>query len=213
MPRLPPKKRRPARVGLLGGSFNPAHDGHRHISLIALRTLALDELWWLVSPQNPLKPIAGMAPLEQRLASARALARHPRIRVTDIERTLETTYTAKTLKKLTRKHRNIRFVWLMGADNLAQIPFWERWTDIFRTVPVAVFGRSTYSQRALAGKAARRYAKYRVRPSRARRLANRKPPAWAFIPCRLHPASATAIRSGRAVGDHYSGADHTRPKS
>ena len=138
--------RRPARrIGILGGSFNPAHDGHRHISLEALKRLRLDEVWWLVSPQNPLKPQEGMAPFEDRIEKAKSVADHPRIRVTDIEKGFATTYTAETLARLCRRFPNQRFVWLMGADNLSQISRWNRWTRIFHTVPVAVFDRPSYS--------------------------------------------------------------------
>ena len=144
------------RVGLLGGSFNPAHDGHRHISLLALRRLGLDQVWWLVSPQNPLKSTAGMAPLAERMAGARAAARHPAIKVTDIERRLGTRFTADTLVRLRRRFPDLGFVWLMGADNLVQVPKWQRWTEIFTCMPVAVFDRPSYSYAALAGKAATR---------------------------------------------------------
>jgi len=183
------------RIGLLGGSFNPAHDGHRHISLMALRRLGLDEVWWLVSPQNPLKPARGMAPLATRMADARAVARHPRIRVTDIERTLDTRYTVDTVRALKRRFPEHRFVWLIGADNLRQLPRWKAWTDLFRAIPVAVFARPTYSLKALAGQAAARFAPFRVPESRARRLVRQEPPAWTFLRIRLHPASATTIRA------------------
>ena len=169
--------RRRVRVGLLGGSFNPAHAGHRHISLAALRALGLDEVWWLVAPQNPLKPVVGMAPLSERLALARAVARHPRIRVTDIERRLGVRYTVDTLAALIRLFPRARFVWLMGADNLRQIPQWARWRQVFRTVPIAVFPRNVYAGKATACKAARRFAQARVGRLRARRLAEAAPPA------------------------------------
>lgn len=185
------------RIGLLGGSFNPAHEGHLHISLLALRRLRLDQVWWLVSPQNPLKPEKGMASLDARLESARRLARHPRLHVTDIEARLGTRYTADTLRALKRRFPRARFVWLMGADNLLQIPNWERWTAVFETVPVAIFARPSYSVRALAGKAAQRYRRWRVPAQRAGGLAWRTPPAWVFLHCRLHPASATKIRARR----------------
>jgi nicotinate-nucleotide adenylyltransferase len=187
------------RIGLLGGSFNPAHGGHLHLSLLALKLLDLDEVWWLVSPQNPLKAVRGMAPFAERLASAEALARHPRIRVTDIEARLGTRFTADTVAALKRRFPQARFVWLMGADNLVQIPRWERWTEIFRAVPIAVFARPSYSLRGLSSPAARRFARRRVGPSAARRLADIAPPAWAFLPTRLDARSATAIRSRRAV--------------
>ena len=184
------------RVGLLGGSFNPAHDGHRHISLLALKYLGLDQLWWLVSPQNPLKPATGMAPLAVRLAGARAVARHPRIRVTGIEARLGTRFTADTLKALRRRHRRARFVWLMGADNLIEIPRWQRWTGIFGAVPVAIFDRPSYAVRALTGRAARRFAAARLDAERARALSERRPPAWVFLRTPLDPTSATRLRAG-----------------
>ena len=133
--------RRRRRVGLLGGSFNPAHDGHLHISREALKALKLHQVWWLVSPQNPLKPAKGMAPLTKRLDTARAIARDPRILVTDLECRLGVNRTALTLKQLARRYPNISFVWLMGADNLAQTPRWWRWTRIFHTTRVAIFDR------------------------------------------------------------------------
>ncbi len=187
-------------VGLLGGSFNPAHAGHRHISLYALKTLGLDRVWWLVSPQNPMKPTAGMAGLSDRLAGARRVAAHPRIEVTAIEGTLGTRYTADTLAALTRRFPKTRFVWLMGADNLRQIPRWRHWTRIFESVPVAVFARPTYSLSALSGQAAQRYIRRRVSVLGVKGLARRKRPAWAFLRNPLHPASATAIRQARAAG-------------
>ena len=186
------------RIGLLGGSFNPAHEGHRHISLLALKYLHLDELWWLVSPQNPLKSTNDMAPFAERLASARAMARHPRIRVSDIESRLHTRYTADTLHALRSRFPHTRFVWIMGADNLAQIPRWERWTEIFNTVPIAVFDRATYSFRALAGKAAQRFARQRIESRNAAALADQKAPAWVYFHARRHPASASSIRARHA---------------
>lgn len=187
-------------VGLLGGSFNPAHDGHRYVSTEALKRLGLDEIWWLVSPQNPLKPAAGMAPLAARLASARAAARHPRIRVLALESRLGTRYTADTLDRL-RLWPGHRFVWLIGADNLAQMPRWRRWSDILARTPVAVFAREPYLRAALAGKAASRFAHARIGQERARALPVTPPPAWTFVRLRPHPASATALRhTGPATG-------------
>nr|WP_241911703.1 nicotinate-nucleotide adenylyltransferase [Telmatospirillum siberiense] len=185
-------------MGLLGGSFNPAHDGHRHISLQALHSLGLDEVWWMVTPQNPLKQTAGMAPFAVRLAEAERVSNHPAIRVTGIEARLGTRYTADTLAVLTRRFPATRFVWLMGADNLAQICHWDRWTSIFRRVAVAVFDRSPYSYRSLAGKAARRYARHRLPVRRSVLLPRVAPPAWAFLHLKRHPASATAIRQRQA---------------
>lgn len=189
---FPPKRR----VGLLGGSFNPAHAGHRHIAELALKHLGLDEVWFLVSPGNPLKPVKGMAPLAERVASATAQANHPRLRAVSIEGALGTRFTADTLSALVRRFPRTSFVWLMGADNLIQLPKWERWSSIFHAVPIAVFARPSYSTRALAGKAAHRFSPARRRSHhQATRLASRKPPAWVFLHTRLHPASATSIRA------------------
>ncbi|HEV2548068.1 MAG TPA: nicotinate-nucleotide adenylyltransferase [Stellaceae bacterium] len=195
----------PRRVGLLGGSFNPAHSGHLHVSREALKRLDLDEVWWLVAPQNPLKPVRGMAALAERLAGAARFAKDRRIRVLDLERRLGTRYTADTVASLRRLFPKIRFIWLMGADNLAQIRHWQRWTRIFAAVPIAVFARPTYCFRGLAGLAARRYWARRVGSHAARGLADAAPPAWAFLLVKLDVSSATEIRSharsqGRARG-------------
>ncbi len=184
------------RIGLLGGSFNPAHAGHRHVSLEALRRLRLDAVWWLVSPQNPLKRTDGMAPLAERLARARQVAAHPRILASDLESLLGTRYTADTLRTLRRRLPGRRFVWLMGADNLVQIDRWESWTEIFHTLPVAVLARPTYSLRASSAKAAQRFRRRRLPEARADRLAAARPPAWAFLHIRLSALSATEIRNG-----------------
>ena len=182
-------------IGLLGGSFNPAHDGHLMISLIALKRLQLDEVWWLVSPQNPLKSAAGMAPFSERLANARTVATHRRIIVSDIERRLGTYYTRDTLKRLCASRRGQNFVWLMGADNLVQFPKWEGWKEIFNTVPIAIFDRPTYSSRALAGIVATRFADRRIPERDASGLVRRKAPSWVFLHSRLNPVSATKIRA------------------
>ena len=192
--RLPPSG---ARIGLLGGSFNPAHEGHQEISRIALKRLGLDEVWWLISPQNPLKPRTGMAPLPERLAAARALARHSRIRPTDLEQLLGTHYTADTLAALRARFPRTRFLWLMGGDNLIQLTHWKDWQSIFALVVVAVFDRPTYALKACGGKAARRFADHRLGESKAKALARSSPPAWVFLHQRLNPASATGIRARR----------------
>jgi ribosome silencing factor RsfS/YbeB/iojap/nicotinate (nicotinamide) nucleotide adenylyltransferase len=168
--------------------------------VLALKALDIDEVWWLVSPQNPLKPIAGMAPFADRLKQATAVAAADRrIHVSDIEATLGTNYTADTVRALRRRFRGTRFVWLMGGDNLAQFPYWNRWLEIFRTVPVAVFDRPATSLKALAGKAAHRFARARIIGRRARRLADMTPPAWAFFHTRLDTRSATRIRAERVL--------------
>lgn len=187
------------RIGLLGGSFNPAHDGHVHISEMALKRLCLDQVWWLVTPQNPLKPVEGMAPFAERLKAARAFVTDPRIVVTDYEARAGTRYTIDALERLVGEYRQKRFVWLMGADNLMEAHRWRRWTSIFHTVPIAVFARPTYSLRALSAKAVRRFAGARVAESQASALADMSPPAWVFLNIRLHDASATRIRARRAT--------------
>lgn len=189
-----PKAYAGQRIGLLGGSFNPAHDGHRYISDVALKRLRLDAVWWLVSPQNPLKPVSGMAPLAERLARARKVADHPRIRVTDLERQLGTRYTADTLEMLVRRYPTTRFVWLMGADNLVQLPSWRRWSSIVNNTVIAVFARHPYDANALSGLAAHRFAHARLNMNAAPTLADWQAPAWLFLPLRRHPAAATALR-------------------
>jgi nicotinate-nucleotide adenylyltransferase len=190
----------PVRVGLLGGSFNPAHAGHRYVSLRAMHRLGLDQVWWLVSPQNPLKPRDGMAPLSQRLQLAKPVARHPRIRVTDLERRIGTAFTSDTLRALHARFPTIRFVWLMGADNFLQIHRWKRWQRIFATIPIAIYPREPYSQRALTGVAASRFRRQRVNQNRAKLLADMRPPVWTFLHGPPHPASASRLRTRQAVG-------------
>ncbi len=182
-------------VGLLGGSFNPAHGGHRRMSVAALDRLGLDEIWWLVSPQNPLKPRAGMAPLAARLASARAVARHPRIRPTAIETELGTQRTVDTLRALKRRFPHVRFLWLMGSDNLAQFHRWADWRTVSALVPIVVMARPGYVG---AGQTA---------PAMGwlRRVRHRSPAGWrnwqlpglACVNFGLDPQSATAIRGKR----------------
>ena len=190
-----------SRVGLLGGSFNPAHDGHLHISAMAIEHLALHELWWLVSPQNPLKPVAGMAPLPSRLATARRTARGPRIRVSDVERELGTRYTIDTVRALRARYPELHFVLVIGADNLAQMPAWHAWDELFQELPVAVFDRPSYSQRALGGVAALRFAGWRLDPRFGPQLAYRAPPAWIFFRTTLNPVSATGLRKRETAHD------------
>ncbi len=192
------------KIGILGGSFNPAHEGHRDISLAALAYLGLDEVWWLVAPQNPLKSRFGMAPLDARIAEAQRVAAHPRIHVSDLELRLRTQFTADTLKKVVRKYPQYRFVWIMGADNLAGIHRWKNWRQIFHSVPIAVFDRPTYTYKALAALAARRFACFRAREQAARTLVTSPPPAWTFVHHRLNPISATEIRRKRLWGENGS---------
>lgn len=188
-------------TGLLGGSFNPAHRAHRRISLAARDALGLAEIWWLVSPGNPLKPARGMAPLAARVASARRVARGVPIRVTAIERELGSVYTVETLERLIRRYPKRRFVWLMGADNLAQFHRWRGWRRIAALVPIAVATRPGYDANALKAPAwgwLRRF----VRPAAmARHWTEWRPPALVLLDLPPDPTSATALRA--AVPDWH----------
>ena len=190
------------RIGVLGGSFNPAHEGHRHIAQLALRRLRLDQVWLLVSPGNPLKPHNGMAPQAERLASAQGIVEGRRIVATAIESALGTRFTAHTLRKLRQRFPRVRFVWLMGADNLVQLPRWNGWMCIARGTAFAVLPRPSYNHRALAGQAAQRLRPARRASHLAPALAGMASPAWVFLPAPQHAASATAIRAASGVSDH-----------
>ncbi|MFC7048260.1 nicotinate-nucleotide adenylyltransferase [Emcibacter nanhaiensis] len=181
-------------IGLLGGSFNPAHAAHREISLAALKRLRLDHVWWLVSPQNPLKGTGDMASLADRVAKAREVAAHPHITVMDLEKRMRTNYTADTLRILVERFPDVRFVWLMGADNLGQFDKWQKWEQIAELVPFAIFDRPGYSMMANASKTAQRFHRQRLSETQAPLLPGMKPPAWVFCHGRKNPLSATAIR-------------------
>ncbi len=193
------------RIGLLGGSFNPAHRGHLHISRLALERLGLDEVWWLVSPQNPLKPARGMAPHSERMAQARRIVNESRIKVTDIELALGTRYTVDTVAALKARFPDDKFVWLMGADILIEMHRWKNWRRLLRSLPIAVFVRPTYSLKALRSRAARRFEPRRVPAKQAQRLADMRPPAWVFMDTPADPTSATQIREARAAVAHAVG--------
>jgi nicotinate-nucleotide adenylyltransferase len=198
---------RAIRIGLLGGSFNPAHAGHLDIVRAAMRRLRLQQVWLLVSPGNPLKPEHGMAPLPARLASARGLAAASglgaRVIATDIERHLATRFTNDTLRALRRRFPRATFIWLMGADNLEQLPRWRGWMDIVRHTAFAVMPRPTYNHRALAGRAARRLRPWRLAARHSAALARSGAPAWVFLETRQNPLSATELRrkSGQESGN------------
>jgi nicotinate-nucleotide adenylyltransferase len=181
-------------VGLLGGSFDPAHAGHVHITREALKRFRLDRIWWLVTPGNPLKA-RGPAPLAERLARARVVMDHPRVVVTDIEARLGTRYTAQTLARLRAIYPGVRFVWLMGADNLAQFHRWDRWQRIMETVPVGVLARPGGAARARLAPAPRMFAGDRLRQSAAIRLGRRAAPAWCFVNLPMVDLSSSAIRA------------------
>jgi nicotinate-nucleotide adenylyltransferase len=183
------------RIGIFGGSFDPAHEGHRQVSLVGLRALDLDQVWWLVSPQNPLKSNAPSADLSRRVKAARKVASDSRIRVTGIEATLGTSYTAETLRKLLPRLPGVSLVWMMGADNLAQFHRWKDWQSIAASVPIAIFNRPGLALRALAGPAARTLAPWRLPEQAASSLAGTRPPAWTFLSRPYIPLSSTELRA------------------
>lgn len=181
-------------IGLLGGSFDPPHAGHVHITENALIRFGLDRVWWLVSPGNPLKP-RGPAPLADRMQAARAIMRHPRVLVTDIESRLGTRYTAETLVRLRRIYPGVRFVWLMGADNLVQLDQWQDWRGIIEGLPIGVFARPGARISAGLSKAAMVYDHARVDPSAAHSLGRMAAPAWCFVNLPMSNQSSSAIRA------------------
>ena len=183
------------RIGLLGGSFNPPHVAHRQISEVVLKRLGLDQVWWLVTPGNPLKGRGELAPLAERLVLCRAMAKNPRIEVTAFERDLPTAFTAGTLAFLKRRSPLVRFVWIMGADNLAGFHHWRRWREILTMVPVVVVDRPGWRLKALASKAAKAFAGSRVPEARAMGLVAMPPPAWTFLTGPLSSVSSTDLRS------------------
>ena len=191
------------KVGLFGGSFNPAHDGHAHVAETALRRLGLDRVVWLVSPQNPLKDARDSAPLAERMASARAAAASaaagPAMVVSDIESRIGTRWTVDTLRALIARHPGVRFVWLMGSDNLASFHRWRGWTDIMRVVPVAVIARPGSELDSRTAPAAARFAAARVPASKARLLPYLEAPAWTWLNAPLNPRSSTALRARAGV--------------
>ncbi len=186
------------KIGLLGGSFNPAHEGHLHVSDVALKRLGLDYVWWLVAPHNPLKPVAGMAPLTDRLRTARLLAKHPRIVVMDLEHALGTRYTIDTLKALHHRFPELNFVWLMGSDNLDNFGRWRRWPEIASRIPIAVVTRPGTVMSALYSPAIRRFGHTR---RALRKLPRAKAPAIAIVDGRRNAQSATAIRAALMGGE------------
>jgi nicotinate-nucleotide adenylyltransferase len=184
-------------IGLLGGSFDPAHEGHVHITREALKRFGLDRVWWLVSPGNPLKA-HGPAPLAQRLAHARDLMQHPRVQVTDIETRLGTRYTAQTLETLSARYPGVRFVWLMGADNLAQFHAWQRWQEIAARVPLGVIARPGDRISARMSPAARVFRQARLPGHASHLLGHATPPAWCFVNVPMVEHSSTRLRASGA---------------
>ncbi len=183
------------RIGIMGGSFNPPHDGHRIVAETAVKRLGLDQLWWVVTPGNPLKTNGGLPPLSQRIAAAKKFAHGPRMKVTGFEAELDTPYTAATLAFLKKRHPGVRFVWVMGADNLATFDRWQHWRTIAVTLPIAVIDRPEWRLKALSSPAGRALASKRVPEALACRLAAMQPPAWTFLTTRLSPLSSTKLRA------------------
>ncbi len=184
-------------IGLLGGSFDPAHKGHAHITREALKRFGLDQVWWLVSPGNPLKA-HGPASIAERIERAREIIKHPNVRVTGIEERLQTRFTAQTLRALQQLYPKARFVWLMGADNLAQFHLWQDWKNIAARVPIGVLARPGQRISARLSRAASLYAPYRIAGRNSRQLAHVPAPAWCFVNVPMMDVSSSAIR---AAGD------------
>jgi nicotinate-nucleotide adenylyltransferase len=191
------------RIGLFGGTFNPPHQGHRLASLLALRRLGLDRVWWLVTPGNPLKPTDGLAGAEIRGAAARLVAAHPRIDITFIETAIGSRYTYQTVSWLMRRCPGVHFVWIMGADNLAGFHFWQRWRDIAALVPIAVVDRPGSTLRAVRSRAGQALGRWRLDEADARLIASRRPPALVFLHGpRSHISSTALRRDGHGLKRH-----------
>ncbi len=197
MPYGLPYVARGQRIGLLGGSFDPPHKGHVHITLEALKRFGLDQVWWLVSPGNPLKD-RGPAKLERRMAAAAQIMDHPRVHITDFEARVGTRYTAETLAVLQHKCPHAQFVWLMGADNLAQFHLWRDWQEIMARVPVGVLARPGDRIEARTAKAAQVFKKARLQPKQSRQLSRVEAPAWAFANIPMREISSTDLRKNGA---------------
>lgn len=193
LPRIAPGMR----IGLYGGSFNPAHAGHRHVSLMALRRLGLDRIWWIVTPGNPLKDPGELATTEARVAEAKAVASHPRIDVTTFEEAIRARYTVDTLAYLKRRYPGVRFVWIMGADNLASFHRWRGWRSIARMMPIAVIDRPSWTLKANRSRSAIALSARRIPEGAALALPEHEPPAWVFLHGPRSHQSSTAIRRMR----------------
>ena len=194
---LPPADRG-MRIGLFGGSFNPPHDGHRLVALECLKRLALDKLWILVTPGNPLKDHTELAPLPGRIAAARALMDHPQLEITAFEAAHGFRYTYETLDYLVAAEPGVNFVWVMGADSLQNFDQWERWEEIARTVPIAVYARPGATFRATRSRAAVALEQFRIPEDEATTLAGQPPPAWVYLRGVMSSQSSTALRRARA---------------
>jgi len=185
------------RVGIMGGTFNPPHEGHAIVAEAAVKRLGLDQLWFVVTPGNPLKSNGGLPPLAERMQAAKKFARGPRMKVTGFEADLGTPYTAATLAYLKRRYPGVHFVWVMGADNLRQFSRWQRWADIAALAPIAAIDRPGSSLASLNAKAAQRFSRNRLKEEDAAQLALRRPPAFVFLHDRRIDLSSTELRARR----------------
>jgi nicotinate-nucleotide adenylyltransferase len=182
------------RIGLLGGSFNPAHEGHLRISVTAIKRLGLDKLWWMVTPGNPLKGGKDISSLPDRVASARTLATHPKIEITAFEADRPSPYARDTIDFLLQRYRGVHFVWIMGGDNLAQFHHWRDWTTLFFSIPILAIDRPSYRCKALASPAGQYFSRARIKESTISLLPLMRPPAWSYLSLPLCGISSTAIR-------------------
>lgn len=193
-------------IGLFGGSFNPAHEGHRMASLTALRLLGLTQVWWLVTPGNPLKDNSALPSQGERMAVARNISHHPRIIVTGVEASFGTRYTADTLRQLKRRCPGVKFVWIMGSDNLAGFHRWQEWRAIARMMPLVIIDRPGSTNRAVRSTAGVALARYRLDETDGRLLAHAAPPAWLFVHGRRSFLSSTGLReAAKAAKDAPAG--------
>jgi nicotinate-nucleotide adenylyltransferase len=199
--RLPPHARG-LKIGLFGGTFDPPHEAHRAACLIAMHRLGLDRVWWLVTPGNPLKDTRGLAPLQQRIAAARRLANHPRIDVTGLEADIGARYTYDTVRYLIARCPGVRFVWIMGADNLRSFHRWQKWRAIAAMLPIAVVDRLGPSLYATAGPAGQALARSRIAEAAAKTLPGRRPPAWVYLHGLKSALSSTALRAARRTSQN-----------
>lgn len=188
------------KIGLFGGSFNPPHEGHRAASLLAMKRLGLDRIWWLVTPGNPLKDISQLPPMVERMKAARAIARHPKIIVTPVEAAIVTRYTYDTIAALKKRCAGVRFVWIMGADNFLNFHQWRHWLKIAQLVPMAIIDRPGSTFNSLKGRAAHKLSGTRLKEENSKRLAFQKPPAFVFLHGPRSSLSSTWLRNNSNAG-------------
>jgi len=201
------------RIGLFGGTFDPPHQAHFGATLLALKRLRLDRVWWLVTPGNPLKDTQNLAPLAKRIAAARALTRHPRVDVTGLEAVINTRYSHDTISWLLARCPGVRFVWIMGADNLRSFHRWQRWRAITKLLPIVVVDRLGPSLYAVASPAGQALSRFRIPEFAAESLPDRKPPAWAYLHGLKSPLSSTALRALRRGSRNTGGKPSSPPRT